>query len=102
MAWGGGLLLLTLACARATTDADTAPPFGWATAPHADEGECTVQRILAFTLTEAAFEAKYLEQQPIIITGLDNVDFRAACSRQALLSEWANATIALSTANTYR
>jgi hypothetical protein len=98
----GGLLLTLVACARATTDVDTGLSFGWATVPHADEGECTVQRVLAATLKEAAFEAQYLEQQPIIITGLDNGDFRSACAREVLLADWADATIALSTANTYR
>jgi hypothetical protein len=41
-------------------------------------------------------------QRPVVITGLDNADFRAACGRAALLEHWADASIALSTANTYR
>lgn len=75
---------------------------GWARGDDALAGACTLPRRHADTLLQAEFDELYRDTQPVVLTlSYANDALRAACSREALLTQYGDMEVVLSTANTY-
>jgi len=66
------------------------------------DGPCNIPRINAKDVSQEEFLQKYAHHTPVLIEGGDdNLDFRRMCQRGNLLQSWGDATVKLSSANTY-